>query len=201
MKIPAEVRHPGHPHDQSHRRLGSSSASTEYDHLASYADDHLDHCMSCIGQRCAPRHERALGRSHRASGLRTATLPQRQKTGLAHRRNINAQVRDLARVWWRYSPLTRTRRKPLTCDFATPRLSQPLCAPRPNTKRPGSLRDHLDERDITDLITAHREGTTAVSLSAAHDLSLTSVKCLLHIAGVAGRHPLDDLPRQRQWWW
>lgn len=37
----------------------------------------------------------------------------------------------------------------------------------------------LDERDITELITANREGATAVSLAAAPGLSLTSVKRLL----------------------
>lgn len=43
---------------------------------------------------------------------------------------------------------------------------------RPETerKRPRSLRDHLDERDIGDLITAYREGATAASLAVAHDL-------------------------------
>jgi hypothetical protein len=61
--------------------------------------------------------------------------------------------------------------------------------PRPNAKRPWSLRDRLDERDITDLITAHREGATAASLANAHDLSLNSVKHLLHIAGVRRTSP------------
>ena len=46
----------------------------------------------------------------------------------------------------------------------------PAC-PRPSATRPESLPDRLDERDITELITAHREGATA----AAHDLSLTSI--------------------------
>lgn len=36
----------------------------------------------------AHRHERALVRSRGVSGMRTAALPQRRKTGLAHRRNI-----------------------------------------------------------------------------------------------------------------
>lgn len=37
------------------------------------------------------------------------------------------------------------------------------------------MRDRLDKRDITNLITAYRQGGTATSLSAAHGLSLTSV--------------------------
>ena len=53
----------------------------------------------------------------------------------------------------------------------------------------GSLRDHLDERDIADLTTAYRQGTTAPSLTAAHGLSLNSVKRLLHIAGVHRTSP------------
>jgi hypothetical protein len=48
----------------------------------------------------------------------------------------------------------------------------------------GSLRDRLDERDIADLITTYRQGTTAASLAAAHGLSLESAKRLLHIADV-----------------
>jgi len=43
-----------------------------------------------------------------------------------------------------------------------------MCAPRPSTKRPWSLRDRLDEHDIADLITAYRQGATA----AVHGLSL-----------------------------
>lgn len=102
----------------------------------------------------AHQHERALGRSHCARGLRTATLPQRRKTGLAHRRNINAQVRGLARVQWRYLPLTRTRCKPLTCGFAIPRPSPtPWVSPEPSGKRPWRLRDRLDECDMAELIT------------------------------------------------
>lgn len=64
-----------------------------------------------------------------------------------------------------------------------------MCAPKPSAKRPRSLRDHLDERDIGDLITAYREGATAASLAVAHDLSLTSVKRLLHTAGVRRTPP------------
>jgi hypothetical protein len=34
---------------------------------------------------------------------------------------------------------------------------------RPSAKRPWSLRDRINERDITDLITAYQEGDTAAS--------------------------------------
>ena len=68
-------------------------------------------------------------------------------------------------------------------------LTSPVRAPRPSAKRPWSLRDRLDERDIADLITTYREGATAASLAAAHGLSLKSVKRLLHIAGVRRTSP------------
>jgi hypothetical protein len=84
----------------------------------------------------AHRHERALVRSRGVSGMRTAALPQRRKTGLARRRNMNAQVRDLARTQWRCLLLTRTRRKLLSCCFATPWLSPALC---PETEREASV--------------------------------------------------------------
>lgn len=41
-----------------------------------------------------------------------------KETGLAHRRSVNAQVSGLGVRRWRYLPLTRTRRKALTCRFA-----------------------------------------------------------------------------------
>jgi hypothetical protein len=63
-------------------------------------------------------------------------------------------------------------------------LTNPVGTPRPSAKRPWSLRDCLDERDIGELLTAYRDGATAASLAAAHGLSLKSVKRLLHIAGV-----------------
>jgi hypothetical protein len=53
---------------------------------------------------------------------------------------------------------------------------------RPSAKRPWSLRDRLDEGDIADLITPYREGATAASLAAAHDLTLQSVKRILTAA-------------------
>jgi transposase len=68
-------------------------------------------------------------------------------------------------------------------------LSGPARAPRPSAKRPWSLRDRLDERDIAELITAYREGATADSLAAAHGVSLKSVKRLLHTAGIRWTSP------------
>jgi 2,4-dienoyl-CoA reductase-like NADH-dependent reductase (Old Yellow Enzyme family) len=62
-------------------------------------------------------------------------------------------------------------------------LTRPVCAARPNTKRPWSLRERLDEREITKLITAYRNGATAASLATTHGVSLRSVKRLLHTAG------------------
>ncbi|MGH3806354.1 MAG: hypothetical protein ACRDRU_06915 [Pseudonocardiaceae bacterium] len=55
---------------------------------------------------------------------------------------------------------------------------------RPSTKRPWSLRDRLDERDIAGLITTYRDGATAASLTTTHGANLSSVKRLLHNAGV-----------------
>jgi hypothetical protein len=48
------------------------------------------------------------------------SLPQRQEKGLTPQTNVTAQLRDLGSHRWRYSPLTRTQYKQLTCDFATP---------------------------------------------------------------------------------
>ena len=50
--------------------------------------------------------------------------------------------------------------------------------------RPWSVRERLDERDITELLSAYRNGATAASLATTHSLSLTSVKRLLRTAGV-----------------
>ena len=63
-------------------------------------------------------------------------------------------------------------------------LTSPVRAARPNTKRPWSLRERLDEREIAELIGAYRDGATAVSLAATHRVSLSSVERLLHTAGV-----------------
>ena len=73
--------------------------------------------------------------------------------------------------------------------YHTVARTHPVCAPRPSAEHPWSLRDRLDERDIADLITAYREGATAASLATAHGVSLTSVKRLLHIAGVRRTSP------------
>jgi hypothetical protein len=62
-------------------------------------------------------------------------------------------------------------------------LASPVRAARPSTKRPWSLRERLDERDIAELSTAYRNGTTAASLATTHGVSLRSVKRLLHTAG------------------
>ncbi|MDQ3765523.1 MAG: hypothetical protein M3460_30030 [Actinomycetota bacterium] len=79
---------------------------------------------------------------------------------------MNAGVGGLGVRRWSYLPLTRTRRKLLTCGFATPRRSPALLyAPRPSAKRLWSLRDRLDEYTTSsELIAAHREGATAASL-------------------------------------
>jgi hypothetical protein len=63
-------------------------------------------------------------------------------------------------------PLTRTRRKQLTCCFTPPWLTNLYVDLRPSTKHPESLRHRLDERDIVGLITTHRDDATAASLAA-----------------------------------
>jgi hypothetical protein len=68
-------------------------------------------------------------------------------------------------------------------------LTSPAHTPRLSAKRPWSLRERLDERDIADLIIAYCDGATAISLAAAHGVSLKSVKRLLHAAGIR-RTPL-----------
>jgi hypothetical protein len=88
---------------------------------------------------------------------------------------VDAQVIDLGIHRWRYLPLTRTPHKLLTCDFATPRFTNPLRASRPSAKRPGSLHDRLDERDITDLIPAYRDASIAL-MSAFGDSDPVSLR-------------------------
>ncbi|HKS51979.1 MAG TPA: hypothetical protein VJS67_08930 [Pseudonocardiaceae bacterium] len=61
--------------------------------------------------------------------------------------------------------------------------TSPVRATRPNTQRPWSLRERLDEREIAKLITAYRNGATAASLATIHGVSLRSIKRLLHTAG------------------
>jgi hypothetical protein len=102
----------------------------------------------------------------------------------------------LARARWSYLPLTRTLFKPLTYDFATPRaLTRPVRAPKPSAKRPGSLRERLDERNIAKLITAYRDGATTASLAATHGMSPRSVKHLLHTAGVHRTSPTRQVTK------
>jgi hypothetical protein len=43
-------------------------------------------------------------------------------------------------------------------------LTSPVRAARPSVKRPWSLRERLNECEIDELITAYRNGTTAVAL-------------------------------------
>jgi DNA-directed RNA polymerase specialized sigma24 family protein len=61
-------------------------------------------------------------------------------------------------------------------------LASPERAARPRAKRPWSLRERLDERELTELIIAYRDGATAASLATTHGVSLSSVKRLLHTA-------------------
>jgi hypothetical protein len=63
-----------------------------------------------------------------------------------------------------------------------------VCAPRLSTERPWHLRDRLDEREIAELISAYREGTTVASLATAHGVSLNYQR-LLHIPGVRRTSP------------
>jgi 2,4-dienoyl-CoA reductase-like NADH-dependent reductase (Old Yellow Enzyme family) len=69
--------------------------------------------------------------------------------------------------------------------FHTVALTSPVRAARPSAKRPWSLRERLDKREIDELITAYRNGTTtAASLATTHGVSLRSVKRLLRTAGI-----------------
>jgi 2,4-dienoyl-CoA reductase-like NADH-dependent reductase (Old Yellow Enzyme family) len=63
-------------------------------------------------------------------------------------------------------------------------LASPARVPRPGAEPPWSLRERLDERQIAELITAYRDGATAASLAIIHGVSLSSVKRLLHTAGI-----------------
>ena len=60
----------------------------------------------------------------------------------------------------------------------------PVRAARLSAKRPWSLRERLDEREITEVITAYRDGATAASLATTHGVSLSSIKRLLRTSGV-----------------
>jgi hypothetical protein len=68
-------------------------------------------------------------------------------------------------------------------------LDGPVRTPRPSAKPPSSLRERLGERDIAELITAHRDGATAASVAAIHGVSLKNVKRLLHAAGIRRTPP------------
>jgi hypothetical protein len=68
------------------------------------------------------------------------------------RENVNAQVKHLGIHRWRYLPLTRTRRKPLTCSFATPQPSPTLRAPRNRVRSvrgASDLRNRLKDVPVT----------------------------------------------------
>ena len=68
-------------------------------------------------------------------------------------------------------------------------LTSPVRVLKSSAKPPWSLHERLDERDIAELITAYRDGTTAASLTATHGVSLRSVKRLLHTAGIRRTSP------------
>ncbi|MGH3990344.1 MAG: hypothetical protein ACRDTZ_23965 [Pseudonocardiaceae bacterium] len=95
----------------------------------------------------------------------TAVSPQRK----SQRSPVPVQNHESSgcATLWRYSPLTRTRYKPLTCDFAHRGAHLP---PRPNAKRPWSLRECLDEHDTAELITTYRAKAWSMHLIAAAQL-------------------------------
>jgi hypothetical protein len=68
------------------------------------------------------------------NGRRISTVFPSEEKGLAHQRTVNAQVRDLGLNLWRCVPLTRTRRKLLTCGVATPWLSPAFVCPETERK-------------------------------------------------------------------
>ncbi|MDQ3764736.1 MAG: hypothetical protein M3460_25360 [Actinomycetota bacterium] len=74
-------------------------------------------------------------------------------------------------------------------------LTSPVRAPRSSAKRPWSLREHLNERDIAELIIAYRDGATAASLATTHGVSLKSVKRLLRTAGVRRTSPTRQVTK------
>ena len=63
-------------------------------------------------------------------------------------------------------------------------LASPERTARPRAKRPWSLHDRLDERELAELTTGYRNGATAASLAEDYSLSLSSVKRLLRTASV-----------------
>jgi hypothetical protein len=74
-------------------------------------------------------------------------------------------------------------------------LASPTRAPKPSAKRPWSLRERLDERDIAELTTAYRDGATAASLATTHGVSPSSVKRLLHTAGIRRTSPTRQVTK------
>src|SRR5262249_13540212 len=74
------------------------------------------------------------------------------------------------------------------CILAATRKRRP--ATESATTTPWSLRERLSEGTIRAMACAYRAGATARDLAAAHDLSLSSVKRLLRIAGVPRRPPI-----------
>src|ERR687894_404825 len=99
---------------------------------------------------------RPLMRCKRDADCNSSTAAKGEtRTSEKHERLVQRPGRSR----WSYLPLTRTPHKPLTCDFATPWRSltlrlprNPALAPKPSAKRPWSLRERLDERDIAELI-------------------------------------------------
>ena len=74
-------------------------------------------------------------------------------------------------------------------------LASPEHTARPSAKRPWSLRERLNEREIADLITGYRDGATAASLAATHGVSPRSVKRLLRTAGIRRTTPTRQAPK------
>ena len=76
-----------------------------------------------LGMTCAATRARTAAWSDvvgscGANGMWESRLSSPVKRRDSHTRNREFQVRDLGIHWWRYLPLTRTRRKALTCRFA-----------------------------------------------------------------------------------
>ncbi len=129
-------------------------------------------CIDIQHQTPATRHER----------MRIATLPQRWREGTRTPRTPRSETRAFS-----VELLTSYSHSAQAADLRlchTTALTNPVRASRPSTKRPWSLRDRLDERDIAGLITTYRDGATAASLATTHGANLSSVKRLLHNAGV-----------------
>jgi hypothetical protein len=109
---------------------------------------------------------------------------------------MNAQVRDSGacsvELLTAYSHTVQAADQQLCHTMA---VTSPVRAARPSTKRPWSLRECLDEREIAELITAYRDGTTAASLAATHGVSFKSVKRLLRTAGIRRTTPTRQAPK------